>query len=265
MSDHSAGQSSSGVSSAVPNPWSQVKTDAGLKKLRYFLKELKECGKINKDVEIARLVKEIEKTLETIPQLKSTFSLHAEIDLAIQPLRNENAQLRRYFFIILTLQLQASNTALKRQLNEEKEKMVKMAAELANTHTKLQRLQTEKNKLVTSLSERQTNELQVRQECLSETQKLRGELDSLQRQIRASQIKQQAVERENHILQITVQQRDAEIERQQEIVEAIKDSVSQLLLELDTTKTGADKSYLTNSSFNLQKILHMLDKEHGIR
>lgn len=30
----------------IPNPWSKVKMDAGLKKLRYLLGELKECGKI---------------------------------------------------------------------------------------------------------------------------------------------------------------------------------------------------------------------------
>jgi uncharacterized membrane protein YgaE (UPF0421/DUF939 family) len=52
------------------------------------------------DKEIKRLVKEVEDTLEIIPQLKSTFSLQAEIDLAIQPLRSENAQLRRYATVI---------------------------------------------------------------------------------------------------------------------------------------------------------------------
>ena len=50
----------------------------------------------SEDKEIKRLVKDVEDTLETIPQLKSTFSLQAEIDLAIQPLRSENAQLRRF-------------------------------------------------------------------------------------------------------------------------------------------------------------------------
>lgn len=30
----------------IPNPWSKVKMDAGLKKLKYLLGELKECGKI---------------------------------------------------------------------------------------------------------------------------------------------------------------------------------------------------------------------------
>lgn len=55
---------------------------------------------ISEDKEIKRLVKDVEDTLETIPQLKSTFSLQAEIDLAIQPLRSENAQLRRFVCLV---------------------------------------------------------------------------------------------------------------------------------------------------------------------
>ena len=57
----------------------------------------------SEDKEIKRLVKDVEDTLETIPQLKSTFSLQAEIDLAIQPLRSENAQLRRFVQEIIVL------------------------------------------------------------------------------------------------------------------------------------------------------------------
>ena len=57
----------------------------------------------SEDKEIKRLVKDVEDTLETIPQLKSTFSLQAEIDLAIQPLRSENAQLRRFVQEIIVI------------------------------------------------------------------------------------------------------------------------------------------------------------------
>ncbi|OPL32858.1 hypothetical protein AM593_09359, partial [Mytilus galloprovincialis] len=84
----------------IANPWSKVKMDAGLKKLRYLLGELKECGKIGKDVEVSRLVKEVEKTIETIPTLSSKFNLMAEIDLCLQPLRNENCQLRRQLRLV---------------------------------------------------------------------------------------------------------------------------------------------------------------------
>jgi hypothetical protein len=50
---------------------------------------------IIEDVEVTRLVKDVEKTIEGIPTLSSKFNLMAEIDLCLQPLRNENCQLRR--------------------------------------------------------------------------------------------------------------------------------------------------------------------------
>lgn len=46
--DNSSQLVTSSVKSAdVANPWSGVQAKAGMKKLRYCLKELKECGKIN--------------------------------------------------------------------------------------------------------------------------------------------------------------------------------------------------------------------------
>ena len=50
---------------------------------------------ITEDVEVSRLVKELDSAVDAIPQLGVTFNLQTEIDLAIQPLRSENSQLRR--------------------------------------------------------------------------------------------------------------------------------------------------------------------------
>lgn len=47
------------------------------------------------DMETGQLVQEISNLVDILPQLKVTFNLQAEIDLAMQPLRNENSQLRR--------------------------------------------------------------------------------------------------------------------------------------------------------------------------
>lgn len=48
------------------------------------------------DLEICQLVQEISNLIESLPQLKITFNLQAEIDLAMQPLRIDNSQLRRF-------------------------------------------------------------------------------------------------------------------------------------------------------------------------
>ncbi|XP_056010334.1 uncharacterized protein LOC130051762 isoform X2 [Ostrea edulis] len=265
----------SSVKSDVPNPWSGVKAKAGMKKLRYCLNELKECGKINKDKEIKRLVKEVEDTLEIIPQLKSTFSLQAEIDLAIQPLRSENAQLRRRLRLLNKQsrvtsqptkemartddsQLQTKTAALQKKLVSEKEEKVKLAAEMKDMHTQMQKMKVERSRLIASVSEKETDELMIRQECLSDAHQFRTDLDRLQRQIKGARIQYEALERENHILQVTLQQKDDEIKDQKNRIEAIKDAVGQVLQELEAGGAGAETSFISNNSFSLQRLLHIL-------
>ncbi|XP_061183948.1 uncharacterized protein LOC133192102 [Saccostrea echinata] len=279
-SDHDSSQLvTSSVKSDVPNPWSGVKAKAGMKKLRYCLKELKECGKINKDKEIKRLVKEVEDTLETIPQLKSTFSLQAEIDLAIQPLRSENAQLRRRLRLLskqtkggvtqLTDHkmeakkmedslLQSKLTALQKELVAEKEMKVKLATEMKEMHTQMQKMKVERSRFIASISEKETDELKIRQECLSEAHQFRSDLDRLHRQIKGARIQYEALERENHILQVTLQQRDNEMKQQKDMMEALKSAVGQVLEELESSRTGGETSFISNNSFSLQRLLHIL-------
>ena len=48
------------------------------------------------DMEVCHLVQQISELIEFLPQLKPTFNLETEIGLAIQPLRSECSQLRRY-------------------------------------------------------------------------------------------------------------------------------------------------------------------------
>ncbi|XP_069108305.1 uncharacterized protein [Argopecten irradians] len=253
----------------IPNPWSGVRLDAGMKRVRYLLGEMKECGKINKDVEIGRLAKEVEKSLDSIPQLSATFSLQAELDLALQPLRNENAQLRRKLRLANqnmrdheqekekgtgvdfdVLHLQASNTGLQRQVKEEMEDKVKLAAEVANQHNEIQRMKVERNKLLAALSEKETDELKVKQECLMDAQKFRKEVETMNRQIEAIQLQQEASDQENHILQVSLQQRDAEIDRLQEMVQDMKSCVNELMEELDE---AGDNAILSTNCYGLQK------------
>lgn len=277
--DDSSQLVTSSVKSDVPNPWSGVQAKAGMKKLRYCLRELKECGKINKDKEIKRLVKDVEDTLETIPQLKSTFSLQAEIDLAIQPLRSENAQLRRRLRLMnkqakgTTTQpteakkdlskpddsvSQKKITALQRELIAEKEFKVKLATEMKDMHTQLQKMKVERSRLIASVSEKETEELKIRQECIQDAHQFRNDLDSLQRQIKGARIQYEALERENHILQVTLHQRDEEIKQQKDVVESLREAVGQVLKELEASRTGGDTSFISNNSFSLQRLLHIL-------
>lgn len=59
----------------------------------------------------------------------------------------------------------------------------------------------------------------IRQECLSDAHQFRTDLDRLQRQIKGARIQYEALERENHILQVTLQQKDDEIKDQKNRIE----------------------------------------------
>ena len=54
------------------------------------------------DSEVSRLVKEVNVVIDSIPQLGTTFNLQTEIDLALQPLRSENSQLRRLVAFVIS-------------------------------------------------------------------------------------------------------------------------------------------------------------------
>ena len=64
-----------------------------------------------------------------------------------------------------------------------------------------------------------TAQLKLRQEMLLDTQNMRHEIDLMRKDHETTVTKLESLDKENHILQITLKQRDAEIERQHEIVE----------------------------------------------
>lgn len=56
--------------------------------------------------------------------------------------------------LISVLHLQASNTALQKQVAGEKETKVKLALELKDLHSQIQHMKIERNKLLAALSEK---------------------------------------------------------------------------------------------------------------
>lgn len=65
----------------------------------------------------------------------------------------------------------------------------------------------------------ETEQLKVKQEMTLDYQKLAHDLDLVKKDREAVLNKLESTEKENHILQITLKQRDDEIARQSEIVE----------------------------------------------
>lgn len=254
--------------------------DIGIRKLRYLLKELKKCTKVAKDVKICRLVKEIDEAINAIPQLASTFNIQTEIDLAMQPLRSENSQLRRKLRLlnqqlkdrdladgekpkdvnVEILQLKTINETLQKVIKDEKEIKTRMASEIQYLYAEIQKMKVEKSKLVSQTSEKETEQLKHRQELNHEIQKCKHELDFLRKDHEIVLNKLEGVEKENHILQITVQQRDTEIDRLHEILQSMKESIYEFLDEIEQTRVK-EKVWDHNSSNGLHRLLKILDEE----
>ncbi|KAL4216909.1 protein localization to microtubule organizing center [Mactra antiquata] len=252
--------------------------DIGVRKLRYLLKELKECTNVSKDVEICRLVKEIDEAINTIPQLALTFNLQTEIDLAIQPLRSENSQLRRKLRLLNQqvkekdlaandepkdinfeiMHLQTSNDTLQKVLKEEREIKTRLAAEVQYLYNEIHKMKVERSRLIADTSEKETNQLKIRQEMTLESQKLQHDLDLVKKEVNVTLTQLESIEKENHILQITLKERDIEIERQSEIVELMKESIGELLDELEQSRIG-EKTWDHNTSYGLSRLMKIVE------
>ncbi|ESP00843.1 hypothetical protein LOTGIDRAFT_173034 [Lottia gigantea] len=265
---------------------------AGVKKLRWLLAELLEVCDIDGDPDMCQLAQDLSNTLESIPQLKLTFNLQTEIELALQPLRTENSQLRRRLRIVnqqlkererlekeastssgvnfQVLQLQANNSSLQRQLKEEKEEQMKLSKQIEELEREKDKYKQERQTLLLALGEKDTDRLKLRQESSQENQKLRQDLALAQTRTEGSSLKLEASDRENHILKISLKQRDSEIERLQEVVHTLKDGVNEVLGCIEN-QSGNNRGVPSvpapdtdnpRASISLQRLLQLVQQEN---
>ncbi|XP_050418071.1 uncharacterized protein LOC126831557 [Patella vulgata] len=256
-----------------------------VKKLRWLLTELLEVCDIDGDPDMCQLAQDLSNTVESIPQLKLTFNIQTEIDLALQPLRSENSQLRRRLRIVnqqlkererlekeattqpgvnfQVLHLQSSHNTLQRQLKEERETRSKLSKQLEELDREKDKLKQERQQLVLALGEKDNDRLKLRQENCQENQKLRQDLALAQTRTEGSGLKLEAADRENHILKISLKQRDSEIERLQEVVQTLKDGVNEVLSCVE--KKPINGNYVSHdgggTNGELQKLLHIVQQD----
>ncbi|XP_061465044.1 coiled-coil domain-containing protein 14 isoform X2 [Rhineura floridana] len=238
-----------------PKKTSLQKTAQKVKTVKYLLGELKALLTDHEDSEILRLLGEVEDTVSLLPAVVGNTHVQAEIALAVQPLRSENAQLRRRLRILNQqlknqeraekecsmdsncefFSLQSLNMTLQSQLNES----IKSNELLQNKNEEfIQMLQSQKeeNKRLSRIM--YEREQEQRQQYDIDSTKLKIEADEMLTNMKSLQYKLEAVERENQILGITLRQRDAEVNRLRELARALQGSMSKLLSDLtvDTTK-----------------------------
>ncbi|XP_023372061.1 coiled-coil domain-containing protein 14 [Otolemur garnettii] len=223
--------------------------------------------------EVHRLVTEVEACVSVLPAVNGITDIQFEIALAMQPLRRENAQLRR--------QLRSLNQQLR-----EQEKTPKVSGttecnlELFSLQSlnfflqnqlqetlKSQELLQSKNEELLKVIENQKNEsvqfsnmfkdkeqtiVENKQQFDIEMTKIKIELEEALVNMKSSQFKLETAEKENQILGITLRQRDAEVTRLRELTRTLQNSMAKLLSDLSVDSACCKpKNNLTKSLLNI--------------
>ncbi|XP_047731905.1 coiled-coil domain-containing protein 14 isoform X2 [Prionailurus viverrinus] len=241
--------------------------------IKYLLGELKALVAEQEDSEIQRLIAELEMCISLLPAISGNTNIQVEIALAMQPLRSENAQLRRQLRILnrqlreqektqkapgslecnLELfSLQSLNKSLQNQLQES----LKSQELLQNKNEELLKVienQKDENKKFAGIfKEKEQALLENKQQFDIETTRIKIELEEALVNVKSSRFKLEAAEKENQILGITLRQRDAEVTRLRELTRTLQSSMAKLLsdLSMDSARSKSGNN-LTKSLLNI--------------
>ncbi|XP_018091116.1 coiled-coil domain-containing protein 14 isoform X1 [Xenopus laevis] len=232
---------------------SPEKTERKIKTVKYLLGEIKALVAEQGDGEAFRLITELEHNLSLLPAVVGSTNVHAEIALALQPLRSENAQLRRRLRI-LNQQLRDRERAEKAGRSDEQNfEMISLHSmnvtlqhQLAESQKGLDTLQTKNEELLKAIEAQRHDNKNLTQHLQDKEQDLvqlcqqreiaatkgKTDLDEALGKMRSIQFKLESSEKENQILGITLRQRDAEVSRLQELTRTLQASMAKLLCDL---------------------------------
>ncbi|XP_069472771.1 coiled-coil domain-containing protein 14 [Ambystoma mexicanum] len=240
-----------------------------LNKVKYLLAEIKALASDQDDTEVQRLTAELEEGLSMLPVIMDGTNIHADIALALQPLRSENAQLRRRLRILNQqlrerervekesrspdfnfelISLQSMNITLQNQLSQS-QKSLELLQGKNEELLKVINDQKEENKMISeTIHEREQELLQSKQQAEIETAKVKIEGEEALSRMKNIQFKLEASEKENNILAITLRQRDAEVHRLRELTRTLQGSMTKLLSDLSADKLRSKPGNLLTTS-----------------
>ncbi|NWS25992.1 CCD14 protein, partial [Polioptila caerulea] len=220
--------------------------------VKYLIGELRALVTDQGDSEMLRLVSEIEDSVSLLPAVVGSTNIQAEIALALQPLRSENAQLRRRLRILNQqlreqessektsgqscsyelVSLQSLNMMLQSQLRESQKGLDSLQAKNEEL-LKIIESQKEENKhLAKGIQDKEEELLENKQHYDINSIKLKIEVEEALGTVKSLQFKLEASEKENKILGITLRQRDAEVKRLRELTRTLQGSMAKLLSDL---------------------------------
>ncbi|XP_034515499.1 coiled-coil domain-containing protein 14 [Ailuropoda melanoleuca] len=241
--------------------------------LKYLLGELKALLAEQEDSEIQRLIAELEACIPLLPAISGNTNIQVEIALAMQPLRSENAQLRRQLRILnrqlreqektqkssgavecnLELfSLQSLNKSLQNQLQESLKSQELLQSKNEELLKVIENQKDENKKFASIFKEKDQTLLENKQQFDIETTRIKIELEEALVNVKSSRFKLEAAEKENQILGITLRQRDAEVTRLRELTRTLQSSMARLLsdLSMDSARCKSGNN-LTRSLLNI--------------
>ncbi|NXW54339.1 CCD14 protein, partial [Eurystomus gularis] len=249
-----------------------------VKTVKYLLGELRALVTDQDDLEMLRLMSEIEDCISLLPAVVGSMNIQAEIALALQPLRSENAQLRRRIRILNQqleerersektsgqscnydlVSLQSLNIMLQSQLKESLKGLESLQAKNEEL-LKIIESQKEENKhLAKDIQNKEEKLLENKQHYDIHSTKLKIEAEEALANVKSLQFKLEASEKENKILGITLRQRDAEVNRLRELTRTLQGSMAKLLSDLTVDnirpkpEKGLSKSLLEDHEKQMQ-------------
>ncbi|NXI08028.1 CCD14 protein, partial [Irena cyanogastra] len=220
--------------------------------VKYLMGELRALVTDQGDSEMLRLMSEIEDSVSLLPAVVESMNIQAEIALALQPLRSENAQLRRKLRILNQqlreqessektsgqscnyelVSLQSLNMMLQSQLKESQKGLESLQAKNEEL-LKIIESQREENKhLAKGIQDKEEELLENKQHYDIQSTKLKIEVEEALGTVKSLQFKLEASEKENKILGITLRQHDAEVKRLRELTRTLQGSMAKLLSDL---------------------------------
>ncbi|XP_074451677.1 coiled-coil domain-containing protein 14 isoform X2 [Larus michahellis] len=248
-----------------------------VKTVKYLLGELRALITDQDDSEMLRLMNEVEDCISLLPAVVGSTNIQAEIALALQPLRSENAQLRRRLRILnqqlgerersekasgqscnYEFSLQSLNMMLQSQLKESLKGLESLQAKNEEL-LKIIESQKEENKhLAKDIQNKEEELLENKQHYDIHSTKLKIEVEEALGNVKNLQFKLEASEKENKILGITLRQRDAEVNRLRELTRTLQGSMAKLLSDLTVDnirpkpEKGLSKSLLEDHEKQMQ-------------
>ncbi|XP_076974236.1 coiled-coil domain-containing protein 14 isoform X2 [Tamandua tetradactyla] len=248
-------------------------TTEKIRTIKYLLGELKALVAEQGDSEIQRLITGVEECVYLLPAVSVHTNIEVEIALAMQPLRSENARLRRQLRILnqqlrereripktpgslecnlKLFSLQSLNTSLQNQLQESLKSQELLQSKNEELLKVIENQKDENKKFASIFKEKDETILENKQQFDIETTRMKIELEEALVSVKSSQFKLEAAEKENQILGITLRQRDAEVTRLRELTRTLQSSMAKLLADLSMDsapcKTGNN---LTKSLLNI--------------